>query len=130
MLGCFIADQGPMGEDIEYCTLFLNQPTAVFSGLEKIGKHTKQAVLFLTINKVKRGQYEMEFFEIANNPAEYELYEITEKYTRLLEEHIQKNPEYWLWTHKRWKRSNQILEYREKFVLSPRLKEYLEKNHL
>ena len=130
MLCCFIADQAPMGHTVEYCTMFLNQPSAIFSGLEKIAKHTKQPVLFLTINKVKRGQYEMEFFEIAIDPSEYKEYEITEKYTVLLEKHIQKTPEYWLWTHKRWKRSHIILENRERYILSPSLKEFLDKNNL
>ena len=32
-------------------------------------------------------------------------YELTDQYVKLLEENIQKHPEYWLWSHKRWKRT-------------------------
>jgi KDO2-lipid IV(A) lauroyltransferase len=30
--------------------------------------------------------------------------EITEKHTRLLEQKIKAKPEFWLWSHNRWKR--------------------------
>ena len=32
-------------------------------------------------------------------------YDLTDMYARLLEESIQSHPEYWLWSHKRWKRT-------------------------
>mgnify|MGYP003693675235 CR=1 FL=1 len=33
--------------------------------------------------------------------------EITEKHTGRLERQIEETPQYWLWTHKRWKRKMQ-----------------------
>ena len=38
------------------------------------------------------------------NPANSIKGEITELHTRYLEKVINENPQYWLWSHKRWKR--------------------------
>ena len=38
----------------------------------------------------------------SKNTAEFE---ITEMYTRMLEEEISEAPEFWLWSHNRWKRT-------------------------
>lgn len=72
-------------------------------GTERIAKKLDQAVVFCSMQKVKRGYYEVDFIQLFDNPKETEDNEITEKHTRVLEEIIQKNPAYWLWSHKRWK---------------------------
>jgi len=38
------------------------------------------------------------------NPVSTKVGEITENHTRWLEKQIEAAPEFWLWTHKRWKR--------------------------
>ena len=62
------------------------------------------SVVFFVIRKRKRGYYEMELKLITDNPKELNYGEITETHTRLLEQEINQNPEFWLWSHKRWKR--------------------------
>lgn len=104
MIG-FIADQTPSKNNLHYWTPFLNQDTPVLTGAEKIARKIDAHVLFLDVRKVKRGYYEAEFKEIAVNSPETAEFEITEKYIRLMEEMICRAPQYWLWTHKRWKHS-------------------------
>ena len=61
-------------------------------------------VVYLDIYKPRRGYYEVSFQLITDNAKESKQYEITRAYVKLLEEHIQKHPENWLWSHRRWKR--------------------------
>lgn len=99
----FIGDQTPSRREINYWTTFLNQDTAVFLGTERIAKKTNQAVVYFDIKRIKRGYYEIELINLYENPKETVDYEITEKHLRILENRITENPEYWLWSHKRWK---------------------------
>lgn len=99
----FAADQTPArGEIREYVT-FLNQPTPVFLGLEKIAKSTNYPVIFCDITRVKRGYYNCDFKLVSDNPAETAEFEITNKHVEILENRINAEPAYWLWSHKRWK---------------------------
>ncbi|RKE03878.1 lysophospholipid acyltransferase family protein [Marinifilum flexuosum] len=99
----FLGDQTPNRNSIHYWTKFLNQDTPILQGTERIAKKLDQAVVFCSMQKVKRGYYEVDFIPLFDNPKEAKDNEITEKHTRVLEEIIQKNPAYWLWSHKRWK---------------------------
>jgi KDO2-lipid IV(A) lauroyltransferase len=99
----FGTDQSPSSSTSAYWMKFLNQDTAVLFGTEKYAKEYNMPVLFCYIKKVKRGYYEMEFVTIEDHPLETGYGEITEKHTRLLEEEIKELPQYWLWTHRRWK---------------------------
>lgn len=99
-----IADQTPAKKDIKYWTKFLNQDTPVFLGVEKIAQKFDMPVIFCYMNKIKRGQYEVDFKAIIEDPKSYKQYDITEIHLRELEKVIQQKPEYWLWSHRRWKR--------------------------
>ncbi len=103
MIYLFVADQAPLRRDIRYWTTFLNQETPVFIGPEKIAKKTGFPVVFFDVQKVKRGFYEVEIKVITEEPSELPEFEITEKHVRILEERIINKPEYWLWSHNRWK---------------------------
>lgn len=100
---CFIFDQTPRVNEIQYWTTFLNQDTAVVVGAEKVAQKIDAVVFVAHTRKVKRGYYELEFYLITENAKETAKFEITEKCTRYLEEIIREKPEYWLWSHKRWK---------------------------
>lgn len=99
----FIGDQRPRWAHIQHWIKFLNQDTPVILGAEKISKKFCHAVIFLDVSRVKRGYYEARFHLITDEPENTSTFEITEKYYAILEERIRENPEYWLWTHKRWK---------------------------
>jgi KDO2-lipid IV(A) lauroyltransferase len=83
---------------------FLNQQTAVLFGTEQMAHEFGFAVVFFATRKVKRGYYEMELKLITEDPTTKNWGEITEEHTRLLEKEIIHAPQFWIWSHKRWKR--------------------------
>ncbi|MBB4117821.1 KDO2-lipid IV(A) lauroyltransferase [Mesonia hippocampi] len=98
-----IADQAPKGGNTKYWRNFLGREVPVFIGSEVIAKRLDYAITYLQIEKVKRGYYQATFIPITDNPKDFEDYKITDKYFELLEKQIIKQPEYYLWSHKRWK---------------------------
>lgn len=104
----FGADQSPSNAANAYWTTFLNQDTAVAFGTEKYAVEYNYPVVFGRINKLRRGYYTMDFTVLEDQPANTSFGEISEKHTRALEQQILEQPEYWLWTHKRWKRKRPV----------------------
>jgi len=102
-INCYISDQSPVREELDYFTRFLNQDTAVFLGIEKLAIKFNLPVVYFKMKKIKRGYYEVEIINITGKPIETAPNEITKKHVRLLEETILEEPAYWLWSHRRWK---------------------------
>lgn len=100
----FGADQSPTYSKNIYWTTFLNQETAVALGTESFAKKYNYPVVYGVINKVKRGYYTFTYELLFDQPKDTELGEISEAHTQRLEKQILAEPQYWLWTHKRWKR--------------------------
>lgn len=98
-----VGDQTPTKEESNYFTNFLNQDTAVFLGVEKIAVKFDNPIVYFNITRIKRGYYECEIKPLVNNPKLTSKFEITKLHTMELERNIQKAPEFWLWSHKRWK---------------------------
>lgn len=86
-----------------YWVKFLNQDTSFFEGTEKIARQLKFPVLFVDIRVPERGKYSITFVPITYDPGKEPLGAILGEHARLLEENIYHAPEYWLWSHKRWK---------------------------
>lgn len=103
----FATDQSPTSSRRAYWTQFLNQDTAVLFGAENYARKYNYPLVFGKIRKLSRGYYEMEFETLEANPAQTPIGEMTEKHTRVLENLILEAPQYWLWTHKRWKRKRE-----------------------
>jgi KDO2-lipid IV(A) lauroyltransferase len=99
----YAVDQSPSNPKKAYWMRWLNQDTPMLFGAEKNAVKYDHPVLYGRINKVKRGYYTFEFVEIFDRPKETKHGEITEKINHLLEQDIVKHPQYWLWTHRRWK---------------------------
>ena len=99
-----LSDQTPIDHLKSYWMHFLNQTTPVFFGCEQLAHQYDSAVVYFVINKRKRGYYKVDFQLICDNASEMCYGEITEKHTKALEKSIFKHPEYWLWSHNRWKR--------------------------
>jgi KDO2-lipid IV(A) lauroyltransferase len=72
-------------------------------GAEKYAKEYDFPVVYARINKVSRGHYTTEFVEAIEEPVKTGYGEITKRINCLLEKDIITQPEYWLWSHKRWK---------------------------
>ena len=100
----FASDQSPSSFKNVYWLNFLNQETAVQFGVERLSKLFNYPILTYTISKVKRGYYQAEYELLCDNPTAYEHGEITKLFTSRIQEPIFNNPEYWLWSHKRWKK--------------------------
>jgi Kdo2-lipid IVA lauroyltransferase/acyltransferase len=99
----FLTDQTPPKGDIRFWTNFLNQDTPVYLGVEKISSKYNMAVILFNVQKEKRGQYyfsaELLFDQTAGLPEHF----ITETHVSRLEKIIREHPEYWIWSHRRWK---------------------------
>lgn len=98
-----ISDQAPKHGLTKYWRPFFGHRVPVFVGSETMAKKLDFPVTYLKIEKVKRGYYEAEMVPITDHPKEVGGYGITDKYIELLEAQIRNQPEYYLWTHKRWK---------------------------
>ncbi|MFZ2286012.1 MAG: lysophospholipid acyltransferase family protein [Bacteroidales bacterium] len=99
----FIADQTPPPDENAFWTLFLNQETGFYRGAEKVAVKYGMPVVFINIDKVKRGYYKLDFKVITEHPSDETPDYITSRYAQMLEEVIRAKPEYWLWSHRRWK---------------------------
>jgi len=98
----FIADQTATPENA-YWTTFLNQDTAVFIGPEKLASKFNYPVVFMNLKRTRRGYYEVFPELLFLNPKDTKPNEISEAFTKRLEEEIIRDPAVWLWSHKRWK---------------------------
>jgi len=97
------ADQSPSNPKRAIWVNFLGRETAFLHGPELYAKKYNYPVIFVDIQRVKRGFYELYLSIISDNSVETKEKEITSKYAKKLEEAILKKPENYLWSHKRWK---------------------------
>ena len=116
----YIADQGPGYNNIHYWADFLHHDTPVFTGAERISKIMDTAVYYIDVERPRRGYYVARFIKIADSLNEHPVFFATEQYFRLLEKNIQRAPQYWLWSHKRWKRTRE--EFNRMFTEEERKK--------
>jgi KDO2-lipid IV(A) lauroyltransferase len=100
----FIADQAP-GLNVHLWLDFLNHETGVYTGPERIARFLDANCFYARMERPKRGYYTLEFVPVTESPKKEEQFEVTRKYFRLLENNISDHPQYWLWSHRRWKRS-------------------------
>lgn len=99
-----LSDQSPGDSRKSYWTRFLNQETAVLFGAEFMTYDLGFTPVFYKMRKLKRGRYEMEL-KLCNLDLNTKQYgALSEWHTRELESLIEERPEFWLWSHKRWKR--------------------------
>lgn len=100
----FLADQCPRIKDDKYKFELLNQETYIFSGMEKLARISRSAVIYLHITQLSKGNYKITCIPVCSKADSTNEGEITRKYVNLLTENIKEEPYGWLWTHKRWKR--------------------------
>ncbi|MDG5799135.1 lysophospholipid acyltransferase family protein [Marinilabiliaceae bacterium ANBcel2] len=98
-----IADQSPGRNELDYWTTFLNQRTPVITGPEKLSRISGTDLFFWKIRKVTRGRYSLKLVPYPRDPSKAPEGDITEWCVRQLEEQINEDPRFWLWSHRRWK---------------------------
>lgn len=101
----FISDQAPIINSMPYWIDFLNQSTPFIDGTERLIKKLNMLPIYLDISRIKRGYYEIDITVLTNgNLGNLKDGEITELYAKALEKTIKRQPQFWLWSHNRWKR--------------------------
>ncbi|RTY89823.1 lysophospholipid acyltransferase family protein [Flavobacterium sp. GT3R68] len=102
----FASDQSPkLGKAFHWNT-FMGIEVPVHTGAEMMVKKMDMNVLFVKGEKLRRGYYQATFVPMVDNPKEVPNYEITDMFFRMVEQQILEKPEYYLWTHKRWKHAD------------------------
>lgn len=99
----FASDQSPKANTAYHYAKFMGIEVPVHTGAEMLAKRYDMNVVFLKTKKIKRGYYEGSVEMLSDNASEVPNYEITDRFLKLVEEQIYEAPEYYLWTHKRWK---------------------------
>lgn len=103
----FLGDQSPSNPKSALELNFLNQKTLVLKGFENYSRNFNTVAMYGQINKISRGKYEVVFELITENPMGLKTGELTKIHTLKLEQAILTQPEYWLWSHKRWKKTRE-----------------------
>lgn len=98
-----VGDQRPQPGDLKNWTTFMNQDAPIITGPEKLARRFNLATLYMDTCQTKRGYYTITLHVISENSAETEELEITKKYIELVEQQIRRAPEFYLWSHNRWK---------------------------
>jgi KDO2-lipid IV(A) lauroyltransferase len=102
----FASDQSPKKNAAYHWAPFMGHEVPVHTGAEMLAKRFDMNVIFLRTKKIKRGYYEASFEVLSDDVKSVPNYEITDRFLQLVEQQILEAPEYYLWTHKRWKYRN------------------------
>jgi len=108
----YIGDQVPFWNNIHHWCQFLNHDTPVLTGTERLVRRLGHAAFYLHITRPRRGYYVCEFQLITRQPQQLKEFELTDIYFSRLEQDIVAAPQYWLWTHNRWKRTREEFNLR------------------
>ncbi len=99
----FASDQTPRLHSTHHWQKFMGHLVPVHTGAEMLAKKYDMNVLFLRNKRVSRGYYEGYFEILSENASEIPNYQISDTFIQLVEQQILEAPEFYLWTHKRWK---------------------------
>ncbi|MFB9121608.1 lysophospholipid acyltransferase family protein [Bergeyella porcorum] len=102
----FVADQSPTSHLVDEGLDFLHQMTPVFVGYDKIATRMDLAFVYCDMKKVKRGYYQVNYHRIYPDGERFQPFEVVRKFHQLLEKTIQKAPDNYLWSHRKWKNSH------------------------
>lgn len=99
----FASDQSPLVRPNVYWSKFMGIEVPVYTGAESLSKRFDMNMVFLKVRKLKRGYYEADIEILSENVHEMPDFQITELFLRKVEQQILEAPEFYMWTHKRWK---------------------------
>lgn len=97
------SDQSPKLDRIFHWDSFMGIEVPVHTGPEMLAKKYDLTVVFAKVKKVKRGYYELTIIPLSDNPKSVPDFGITHNFIKEVEKQIYEAPEYYFWTHKRWK---------------------------
>jgi len=99
----FISDQSPLLKRARYWNNFMSNRVPIIIGPELMAKRFDYPVVYIQNDRVKRGYYKTKIHVLTENPRDLPDYQITDKFINILESQIRENPEYYFWTHNRFK---------------------------
>ena len=99
----FASDQSPQLRGITHWHKFMGIDVPVYVGGELLSKKFDMNMMFLKVSKLKRGFYEAEFELLSNDVKSVPNFELMNTFLEKVEQQIIEAPEYYLWTHRRWK---------------------------
>lgn len=103
-----LVDQSPKLHKAYHWTNFFGVEVPVITGTEMLSKKYDYAVMYIETRKIKRGFYETKMEILSENPREEPDFDITDRFMKKLEAQIKKQPEYYFWSHKRFKHMRPI----------------------
>lgn len=106
-----LSDQSPQVHKTHYWANFLGIKVPIHTGAEMLAKKYDLTVVNYVVKKIRRGYFEVEFELITDSPKEFKDYEITDKYLHITEKNIKNQPEFYLWTHKRFKHKDKYKQW-------------------
>jgi len=103
-----LSDQSPKLNKKNYWNKFMDVKVPIQNGPEILAKKYNIPIVFMGIKKIRRSVYECNFKIMAENPKDFINFQITDRITIELEKLIKESPEYYLWTHRRFKHMNKL----------------------
>ncbi|WP_188440907.1 lysophospholipid acyltransferase family protein [Planktosalinus lacus] len=99
----FASDQSPKAAKAYHWAPFMGHKVPIHTGAEMLSKRFDMNVIYLKVKKIKRGFYEATFEVLSEDVRSVPDYQISDMFIKRVEEQIRESPEFYLWTHKRWK---------------------------
>lgn len=100
----FIADAYTWRKNDDNWIEFLNHKTWFIYGPEEIANKVGADYFYLEMSRIKRGYYQISFHPLQPSQEEKKQpYPYIRLFWKEFEKTIEKNPAFWLWSHKRWK---------------------------
>lgn len=99
----FITDQSPKKQSATHWAKFFDMEVPVHVGGEMLAKKIGLNIIFAKLEKTGRGYYKCTFDVVEGNIKEVPNFDITDRFMHMLQEQIKEVPQYYLWTHKRFK---------------------------
>ncbi len=98
-----LSDQSPQLHKARYFKDFMGVKVPIHTGAEYLGKKFNHVIVLMKTQKIKRGYYMTAFETITESPRDFKDYEITDIFLNKVEQQIKEKPDYYFWSHKRWK---------------------------
>ena len=105
----FITDQRPYTVSRGLAEVdFLGQRTYTMTGAAALARKLGLAVAYLSMRPDRRGHYLLRYSPICQDASQMDPQQLMQQYYRLLEEDIRRQPENYLWTHRRFDRPKNL----------------------
>lgn len=97
------ADQNPAVTEVAEWLPFMHREAPFFRGPEQMPRRAKAAVVLIGIRKERRGHYVATLEKLCDDASQMPAGAILKGYVDFLERQLERQPENWLWSHRRWK---------------------------